>query len=418
VSGPASSKGTAQAPWVWGECTVDKAEVVVRLKGWRRLLATRSEVRFSLASVTRVEHDPLARAHVRSGLRNWRRHGQGVWRIGIYHGIDGWSFWSIGIGRNAVLMECSGERFRYVVVEVADPARTVREIRAAAGRLTGEIPGGLGTPRLGNDAPDASDAAGREEAQTGKIEAMDRHQLDYESHLDALGRECDLLIDLGAEDLAVAVPTCPEWQLSDLIEHLGDVFLFWHTQLEASAPEAPTQPPAKGLPPGSDLIEWFQGACNLLKAALGAHEPTDPCWNWSGTDMTARWVARRTALETAVHRYDAELAISAPTPIKKDLAVDGIEEWISVHLATDVPEAPEANLGGVLCLACADDAAAWTVEITSGRLRWREGRGPADAVLVGPASDLYLYCWNRKPLEALELTGSREVALAWTSLPI
>jgi hypothetical protein len=124
------------------------------------------------------------------------------------------------------------------------------------------------------------------------------------------------------------------------------------------------------------------------------------------------------ALESAVHRYDAELAIEAPTPIDRALAIDGVEEWISVHLTTDVPEAPQANLGGVLCLACADDPAAWTVEITSGRLRWREGRGPADAVLVGAASDLYLYCWNRRSLDSLELTGSREVALAWTSLPI
>ena len=103
---------------------------------------------------------------------------------------------------------------------------------------------------------------------------------------------------------------------------------------------------------------------------------------------------------------------------KRELAVDGIDEWISVHLATDVPEAPDATLGGVLCLACADDAAAWTVEISGGKLRWREGRGPAEAVLVGAASDLYLYCWNRRPLEVLELTGSRDVALAWTSLPI
>ena len=99
--------------------------------------------------------------------------------------------------------------------------------------------------------------------------------------------------------------------------------------------------------------------------------------------------------------------IGSPSPIERELAIDGIDEWISVHLATDVPEVPDATLGGVLCLACADDAAAWTVEVAAGRLRWREGRGPADAVLVGPASDLYLYCWNRRPLEALELTGQR-----------
>ena len=69
----------------------------------------------------------------KTGFRQWRKHGQGVWRVGIYHGLDGWSFWSIGVGRNAVLIECSGERFRYVVVEVADAAETVREIRTAAG---------------------------------------------------------------------------------------------------------------------------------------------------------------------------------------------------------------------------------------------------------------------------------------------
>src|ERR1035438_2864885 len=88
------------------------------------------------------------------------------------------------------------------------------------------------------------------------------------------------------------------------------------------------------------------------------------------------------------------------------------------RLATDVPESPDVALGGVLCLACADHAAAWTVEIAAGRLRWREGRGPADAVLVGSASDLYLYCWNRRPLEVLELTGNREVAANWSSLTV
>jgi len=140
-----SQSGVGRAPWEWAECHVEGEQVVVRLKGWRSLLATKSSLRFDLASVIHVEHDPLARAHVRSSLRNWRHHGQGLWRLGVYHGFDGWSFWSIGLGRNAVLIECSGERFRYVVVEVADPGRTVREIRAAAARLSPPAPGGLET---------------------------------------------------------------------------------------------------------------------------------------------------------------------------------------------------------------------------------------------------------------------------------
>jgi len=109
------------------------------------VLATRRTLSFPLASILRIDHDPLARAHVKTGLRQWRKHGSGLWSLGIYHGLDGWSFWSIGLGRNAVLMECSGERFRYVVIEVGDPAKTVREIRTAAGRVTQRIPGGLAT---------------------------------------------------------------------------------------------------------------------------------------------------------------------------------------------------------------------------------------------------------------------------------
>jgi uncharacterized protein (TIGR03083 family) len=244
------------------------------------------------------------------------------------------------------------------------------------------------------------------------------HCLVYESHREALRRECELILDAGDEDLEVPVPTCPEWRLSDLVEHLGDVFIFWRAQLEAASPEAPAEPSRRGVPAGSALMDWFEGTCAELQVTLGDRDPGEPCWNWSGTDLTASWVCRRMALESAVHRYDTEISIDSPTSIDRELAVDGIDEWVSVHLATDVPEAPEATLGGVLCLACADDPAAWTVEVAGGRLRWSEGRGPADAVVVGLASDLYLYCWNRRPLEVLELTGSREVALAWTSLLI
>jgi hypothetical protein len=106
---------------------VESDQVLVRVSGWRRILATRSALSFPVASVVRIEHDPLARAHVKVGLRQWRKHGSGVWRV----------------GRNAVLIECSGQRFRFVVVEVADPAETVREIRTAAARAPRPIPGGL-----------------------------------------------------------------------------------------------------------------------------------------------------------------------------------------------------------------------------------------------------------------------------------
>lgn len=124
------------------------------------------------------------------------------------------------------------------------------------------------------------------------------------------------------------------------------------------------------------------------------------------------------ALETAVHCYDGEVTAGDPKPVATALAIDGLDERINVHLATDVPEEPGAALGGSLCLACSDADCAFVVEVGHGRLHVHEGAGPASAFVRGPASDIFLFSWNRVPLECLDVTGDRDVAAAWASLPV
>lgn len=124
---------SGRPPGVWGELAVEGDDVVALFSGWRRILAARRRLCVPGSSVVGIAHDPAARSHVRTGLRRSHRQRFGVMRVGAYHGFDGWSFWSVGVGRNAVVMECSGERYRFVVVEVADPARTVRTITSALG---------------------------------------------------------------------------------------------------------------------------------------------------------------------------------------------------------------------------------------------------------------------------------------------
>jgi len=140
---------SGRPPFVWGSVAIDEDTVVVAISGWRKVIATKGRVELPVASVLRAVHDPAARTNVRTGLRR-RRRGIGLWRLGVYHGLDGWSFWSIGLGRNAVLIESDEGRFRFVVVEVADPAATIRAIYRARSKHSSE-PRGVVGPDTGSD---------------------------------------------------------------------------------------------------------------------------------------------------------------------------------------------------------------------------------------------------------------------------
>lgn len=157
---------SGRPPAVWGALRVEGDEVVARFSGWRRLVAAKGRLAVPISSVTRVEHDPAARAHISTGLRRRSRHGFGVFRVGAYHGTDGWSFWSIGVGRNAVVVECSGARYRYVVVEVADPVVTVRELRSVCARAGGAEVAGTARGIGGRGIP--GEAAGAERSERAR----------------------------------------------------------------------------------------------------------------------------------------------------------------------------------------------------------------------------------------------------------
>ncbi len=244
--------------------------------------------------------------------------------------------------------------------------------------------------------------------------------LAYESYLDAIGEEADRLGHAAERDPSAPVPSCPGWDAAALLDHVTAVYL---RQLERLAAGDAPRDEARGgsargaTAPGTADREALDHAATQLLAALAESGPDAPCWNFTGHDTVARWVARRVALETAVHRVDAERAVGSATPVETELAVDGLDERIHVVLPHMLARAPDATLGGSLCMVCTDADAAVVVDVAGGRVRARRGRGPADAVVVGPASQLLLYSWGRLEPDALELTGDRAVARAWAALP-
>jgi hypothetical protein len=79
-------------------------------------------------------------------------------------------------------------------------------------------------------------------------------------------------------------------------------------------------------------------------------------------DQTVGFWARRMALETVVHRVDAEQARGAVAPVDAALATDGIDEILVIMLAGDWSEDPDDALNGT-SVGISAGSASWQVAL-------------------------------------------------------
>jgi len=203
-------------------------------------------------------------------------------------------------------------------------------------------------------------------------------------HLAALRREGSRFSAvLGVADLTARVPGCGGWTVLDLAHHLGRVHRWAASNARAGGARGtrPTDP----LPTARDAGSWYDERLADLLVALEDGDP--PCWTFLGP-ATVTWWQRRQALETLVHRVDAEAGADLRTPLDAALAADGVAEVVDLlhpaRLAAGAVEPPPAEL----VLATADCAHRWVVA------------GPPPGVAVtGPADALLLLVWGRTTLD-------------------
>ncbi|MFF8730534.1 maleylpyruvate isomerase family mycothiol-dependent enzyme [Streptomyces sp. NPDC015171] len=237
--------------------------------------------------------------------------------------------------------------------------------------------------------------------------------------LATLDREGRLLAEAAAAaGPDAAVPTCPQWQVRDLLRHTGTVHR-WATALVAGGH---TSPPAMDDPPeldGAGLVDWYRESHRLLLRALATAPADLECWTLHrapSPSPLAFWT-RRQAHETTVHRYDAEAARGGtPSPIASDFAADGIDELLRGFHARSRSRLRSEEPRVLRVRARAADGvgtdAVWTVRITAGPpVTVCAAGGAAEAELSGPADQLYLALWNRRPVP--QVAGDPSLAALW-----
>jgi len=233
-----------------------------------------------------------------------------------------------------------------------------------------------------------------------------------------------------AASLEMPVPTCPEWTLLELVQHLGNSHRRWAATVAAGpADTAPDEAVWRSSPaPPSDreaLLGWSQESTTQLLSALRAAGRDRSCWTWWGaaqSPSTSGAVARHQLQHIAVHTYDAQITVGNPQPLPDEAALDGVEEFLFTCCSgTDPwPHEPcaviyEATEGRSWRLSLSADGAR-TAPIPAPGTVVSTTTDDAAASLRGTASDLVLVMYGRIPASSLQGKGDVHIfdqLLAW-----
>jgi uncharacterized protein (TIGR03083 family) len=228
-----------------------------------------------------------------------------------------------------------------------------------------------------------------------------------------------------APGLGLKVPTCPEWTLLDLVQHLGTVHRDWAAIVSAGPASVP---PAKSAPEGAGivarevepLLAWSAASTQLLLDVLREVGPDRGCWTWWGpsqSPQTSGAVARHQVQEATVHTYDAQVALGDPPPLPDEAALDGVEEFLSTCCAWIAPWPHEAaavdfhvteGRSWRLTLS-ADGARATRLPAPGGAPAAGDAPNAASASARGTAAELVLVFYDRIPIDSLQLEGDLRV---------
>jgi uncharacterized protein (TIGR03083 family) len=229
--------------------------------------------------------------------------------------------------------------------------------------------------------------------------------MEHEQYLQHLERDSDALADAAAAAGADApIPSCPGWTVEDLLRHCAGGDRWARTIVETGSREhAATQLPADA-PSGAGLVGYFRESARALHDTLAATGPDASVWTFSPADRTARFWYRRRAQETAVHRVDAQLAAGTPAPVDADLAVDGVDEFLTVFLPR-LAGGVMALDGATVHLHCTDTEGEWLIARDGDDLVVTREHAKGDVAARGSASDLVLFLWGRVGADQLEVFG-------------
>lgn len=228
-----------------------------------------------------------------------------------------------------------------------------------------------------------------------------------------------------AGELSVPIADCPDWEMRDLVRHLGMIHLWAAANVAFPEPdwldveELPDLvrywPDLAGdgeYPDDPGLVDWYRDTlANLVEVLKSA--PADlECFSFLPAPTPLTMWARRQASEIAIHRFDAERARGITSHFDPEFAGDMLDELLSGFAPR-----PRADLdlesAQVLHVEADDIDEHWYVTMGPDGVETSRDGPDADLTLTGRAADLYLLLWNRAPDATVAMSGKTELVDLW-----
>ena len=244
---------------------------------------------------------------------------------------------------------------------------------------------------------------------------MAHEWLDADTYVDAIRREGAAFVEAAdTAGLAAQVPSCPDWDVAELLAHVGRVHR-WAAANATRPPDAEFPGWSKSVetPEPSDRLAWVREGVTGLADTLAALPGDTPAWSFLPPNSTVGFWQRRQAHETAMHRVDAQQAAGGHVaPIDAALAADGVDEWLGMCAAMGFHQRFGGE-GETFHFHCNDVNGEWMVRVDPDNTTVTHEHGKGDVAARGSASDLICWLQGRGPVDRLEVFGDAELLSRW-----
>jgi uncharacterized protein (TIGR03083 family) len=220
---------------------------------------------------------------------------------------------------------------------------------------------------------------------------------------------------LAEADPQAPVPSCPGWTVADLIGHLVREYTWISGHVGRGVVTPPDDLEPQG--PHTATLAEYDAAFTDLLTRFDVLDPEMPAWNWAPQAKKVAFWQRRVAHDTALHRWDAQMAALGLTePLEAKLAADVVSEVLDTLLPAGRGR-QRADRHGMVALSATDIEHTW-------HIRLRESGGVAlldtdtifddndlheRVIAKGSASDLALTLWGRIGLDVLTVAGEERL---------